>query len=104
MVEVALLGLLSLGALAVGFGMAIRPSQRRYELLRPLTVAMLFGCLWISGTGLTNMLMGLAATPAGSVSPKVFAGVAELIAPSIIAMAVLTVAWGLSAIGLRKLD
>jgi hypothetical protein len=34
----------------------------------------------------------------------VFAGLAELLVPSMIAMAVLTVAWGLMAIGVRKLD
>jgi hypothetical protein len=105
MVEVAVLGLLSLAALGIGLGMAVRPSQRRYEMLRPVTVAMVFGCLWISGTGLTNMLMGLASQHwTGDLVPRVFAGLAEMLVPSMVAMAVLTVAWGLSAIGMRRLD
>jgi hypothetical protein len=105
MVEVAVLGVLALAALGLGIAMAVSPRQRRYEMLRPVTLAILFGCLWTSGTGLTNMLMGLARQPwSAELAPRVFAGLAELLVPSMIAMAVLTVAWGLMAIGVRKLD
>ncbi len=105
MVEVAVLGLLAVAALALGATMAVRPRQRRYEMLRPVTLAMLFACLWISATGLTNMLKGLAMQPWNvDLAPRIFGGLAEMLVPSLVAMAVLTVAWGLMAIGLRKLD
>ncbi len=105
MVEVAVLGLLGVAALVLGVTMAVTPTQRRYEMLRPVTIAMLFACLWISGTGMTNMLMGLARQQwRPELAPHVFAGLAEMLVPSLIAMAVLTVAWALMAIGLRKLD
>ncbi len=105
MVEVAVLALLALAALGLGATMAVRPRQRRYEMLRPVTLAMLFACLWISGTGMTNMLKGLAMQPwSTDLAPRVFGGLAEMLVPSLVAMAVLTVAWGLMAIGLRKMD
>ncbi len=104
LVEVIVMVVLAVAALAVGGGMAAAPGQRRYEILRPITWAMVFGALSMSMTGLTNLCMMLARNP---MSPELrqvaFQGLAELIVPIMVTFAVLTVAWGLAAIGLRRL-
>ena len=103
-VEVLVMVLLALAALAVGGGMAMKPGQRRYEMLRPLTWAMVFGALSMSATGLTNLCMMLGRHPlSAELGQAAFSGLAELIVPLMVTFAVLTVAWGLAAIGLRRL-
>jgi hypothetical protein len=91
--------------LGLGIGMLARPSQRWYEMLRPVTIAMVFASLWICGTGWTNILVGLSATRPWTIqiAPRVCAGLAEMLVPAVAATAVLTIAWSLAAIGLRRL-
>ncbi len=103
-VEVLVLVLLGISALAAGGSMVVRPTQRAYEVLRPLTWAMVFGSLTTTCTGLTNLAVGLGQRDLDvHVARVAFAGLAELIIPSLGTFAVLTVAWGLAAIGLRRL-
>ncbi len=105
LVEVLVLVVLGVTALALGAGMAIKPGQRRYEMLRPVTWAMVFGALSMSCTGLTNLAMMLGRHPmTPELGQAAFSGLAELIVPIMVAFAVLTVAWGLAAIGLRRLE
>lgn len=104
LVEVVVMVVLGATALTLGGGMAMTPGQRRYEMLRPVTWAMVFGALSMSATGLTNLCMMLgrnAMTP--ELRQAAFSGLAELIVPIMLTFAVLTVAWGLAAIGLRRL-
>jgi hypothetical protein len=104
-VEVIVLVVLAITALALGGGMAVKPRQRTYEMLRPVTWAMVFGALSMSGTGLTNLCMMLGRHPlTAEVGQAAFSGLAELIVPIMVAFAVLTVSWGLAAIGLRRLE
>ncbi len=103
--EVVVMVLLGVSALAVGGGMALRPGQRRYELLRPITYAMVFGALTMSATGLTNLNMMLGRQSLTlALGQAAFLGLAELIVPLMLTFAVLTIAWGLAAIGLRRLE
>jgi hypothetical protein len=105
LVEVVVMVVLAVTALALGGGMAMKPGQRRYEMLRPVTWAMVFGALSMSTTGLTNLCMMLGRnrlTP--ELGQAAFSGLAELIVPIMLTFAVLTVAWGLAAIGLRRLE
>lgn len=103
-VEVLVLAILGIAALAIGAGMAIRPGQRRYEMLRPVTWAMVFGALSMSCTGLANLFVMLGRHPMSvELGQTAFSGIAELIVPIMVTFAVLTVAWGLAAIGLRRL-
>jgi hypothetical protein len=103
-IEVLVLVLLGISALAAGGSMVFRPTQRAYEVLRPLTWAMVFGCLSTALTGLTNLAVMLGRhdmTP--EVARHAFSGIAEMMVPIMATFAVLTVAWGLAAIGLRRL-
>ncbi len=102
--EVIVLALLGIAALVLGGGMALRPTQRQYEGLRPVTVGMVFGSLCLTLTGLTNLLVGLSRTQWSMKTGQIVAsGLAELLVPSLLVFGVLTVAWGLAAIGLRRL-
>ncbi len=104
-IEVIVLVALGISALVLGGGMVVKPGQRRYEMLRPVTWAMVFGALSMSCTGLTNLFMMLSRHPLSTeLGQTAFSGVAELIVPIMATFAVLTVAWGLAAIGLRRLD
>ncbi len=103
--EVAVMVVLGVSALALGGGMAVRPNQRSYEVLRPVTWAMVFGSLSMSLTGFTNLSMMLAKNAwTEDVRRAASSGVAELLIPILLTFAVLTVAWGLAAIGLRRAD
>ncbi len=105
LIMVTVLALLGIFALVLGGGMAVRPTQRRYEALRPVTVAMIFCSLSVSLTGLTNMLVGGSRNAWDpKFVPIMFAGLAEMLVPSLLAFAVLTIAWGLAAVGLRRMD
>jgi hypothetical protein len=102
---VIVLALLGIAALVLGAGMAIKPTQRRYEGLRPITVAMIFGALCVSLTGLTNMFVGASRNVwEPKFVPVLFGGLAEMLVPTLAVFGVLTIAWGLAAIGLRRLD
>ncbi len=105
LVEIVLLAVLGISALALGGWMAARPNQRAYEILRPVTWAMVFGSLFMSLTGLANLSVMLSRHPLTTeVGQAAFAGLGELIVPLMLAFGVLTVAWGLAAIGLRRLE
>ncbi len=105
MIELAVISVLSIAALVLAGSMVARPTHRAYEILRPVTWAMVFGSLFMTLTGMANMCVMMSRRP---ISPEyvqlAFAGLAELIIPVMLTFGVLTVAWGLTAIGLRRLE
>jgi hypothetical protein len=65
---------------------------------------MVFGSLFMTCTGLANLAVMLSRHPwTSELGQTAFSGLAELIVPVMLAFGVLTVAWGLAAIGLRRL-
>jgi hypothetical protein len=103
LVQVAVLLLLGLTALGVGVSVAVRPSERRFALLRPLTWATVFATLSAICGGLSATMAHLAAVPAGTeTSPAAWAGLAEAMVTGVFGFGVLAVAWGLAAVGLRR--
>lgn len=103
--HVAVLLVLGLAVLGVGVLSARKALQQRLEMLRILTWALVFGSLSAVLTGLSLTAVTLARTPAGpDVAQVGWAGAAEALVPGILAFGVLTVAWGLAAVGLRRQD
>ena len=81
---------------------AIRPTEARLALMRPLSLAGLFGALAGLVTGLINMLRGAAESNAPLGSPAQLMGLAEALVPLFVAFGSLTVGWLLVALGLRR--
>jgi hypothetical protein len=104
-VHVVVLLVLVVAALALGVAMAWKPTQRRYEILRPVTWATVLATLSAICAGLSAAAVHLAENAS---TPEVvqhgWGGVAEALVPGMFGFGMLAVAWGLAAIGLRRLD
>jgi len=87
---------------AVGVAYAVRPSEGRLALIRPLSLASLFAALAGFVSGLINGLMWGSTTGAPLSSGAAIAGLAESLVPLFVSFSALTVAWLLVALGLRR--
>jgi hypothetical protein len=107
---VLFVALVGLGALATAIRFAVRPTERGLSVLRPLSAATTFAalcaCLLGIATALVNVVAKLeaAADPAATAAAwRMFlAGLAEAVVPLGVAFALLSVAWLLAAVGLRR--
>jgi hypothetical protein len=83
---------------------AIRPTERRLALMRPLTLAGIFAAMANVYLGLVNVLVYLART--GATDPTPWARTAQALAEATVmpfaAFACLTIGWLSVAIGMRK--
>jgi hypothetical protein len=104
-VHVVVLLVLGLAALGLGGALAVRPSQRWLDLLRLVSWATVFGGLSAMLSGLSTTAVHLAQRPmTPDLAQLGWAGVAEALVPGTFAFGVLTVAWGLAAVGVRRQD
>jgi len=91
------------GGLGMGIAYAIRPTERRLALMRPLSLASIFAaiCSWSVGTA--TALKHAADNGLGADAGRVMvAGLSEAMIPPFVAFAFLSVAWLLVALGLRR--
>jgi hypothetical protein len=100
---VALLSL-GVGVLPLGFGVAyaVRPTELRLALMRPISLASIFAGLSGSLSGAINVLhmMWVAERPVETTVLAV--GAAEAMVPLFVAFGALTIAWLCAAVGLRR--
>ena len=104
--------IVALVTLGTSIGFAVRPAERTLAILRPLCAATVFAALASFFLGVANGLTGLkwnlanaAAHPgaAAAVRPEaILGGVIESLAPLVLSCAVVSVAWLLAAVGLRR--
>jgi len=88
--------------LGAGVAYAIRPTEQRLALMRPVSLAGIFAGLCGLLSGAVNILraIGVSETP---VTPSFVAiASAEALVPLFIALGCLTVAWLCVALGLRR--
>ena len=94
------------GALGMAIAYAIRPTEQKLALMRPLTLASIFGALCSFFGGVAVVLQGLAVTleeKGATVNVgAVLMGFSETIVPIFVAFAFLSVAWLLVAAGMRR--
>ena len=103
--QVTLLVVLAVSSIVVGAAVAIRPGERRIGLLRPLTLGTTFAALAAVLSGMATAFSHLAEAGAADKSLGVaWAGIAEATIPGIVAFSALAVAWGLVALGMRRLN
>lgn len=101
----ALLGLVvSLAAVGAALAYAIKPSEQRLAVMRPLSLAAIFGGLSSLAVGISTVLRGIAAT--GTFTPHalgaIAGGFADAVMGLFVAFSCLTIAWLLVALGLRR--
>jgi hypothetical protein len=104
--QASIVGLLSLavGVLPLPFGAAyaIRPTEQRLALMRPLSLASIFGGLSGSLSGAINVLRMMWVTQPPVETSVLAVGAAEALVPLLVAFGSLTVAWLCTAVGLRR--
>lgn len=100
---VALLSLIvTVLPLGAGIAYAIRPTEQRLALLRPVSLAGIFAALCGLSSGLINILRHIAVSEPPVDTRLLALGTAEALVPLFVAFACLTVAWLCVALGLRR--
>ena len=92
------------GAFGTAVAYAIRPTERKLALMRPLSLAAIFAALCSCAGGVATVLQGIAVTvDLGPQSVgRILMGFRETIIPLFVAFAFLSVAWLLVALGMRR--
>jgi hypothetical protein len=94
------------GAVVLGMAVAyaIRPTERKLALMRPLSLAAIFAAICSFSGGVATVFNGIAATPGWSPNAPgmAMAGLAECFIPLFVAFAFLALAWLLVALGMRR--
>ena len=100
-----LLGMLvSVAPLVMGMVFAIRPTEQRLSLMRPLSLAGIFAAVSSLILALANALQAVSRTDAVEPTSLRFAALvlSEAVVPAFVAFACLTLAWLCVAVGMRK--
>ena len=104
--QAGMIALLSIvvGLFPVAFGVlyAVRPSEHRLALMRPVSLAAIFAGLCGLLSGFISILRGIGVTTSPIAFRSVSLGAAEALVPLFIAFGGLTVAWLCVALGLRR--
>lgn len=94
-----IVGLLPLGA---GAAYAMRPTEQRLALMRPVSLAGIFAALCGLLSGLVSVLRLIAVSEPPVESRIVALALAEALVPLFVAFGCLTAAWLGVAVGLRR--
>jgi hypothetical protein len=84
---------LAFGTMAMGLLCAFRPNERRLALMRPLSLAAIFGGLCSFSAGIAIVLRGLSATNKAVDWSAVALGASEPFVQLVVTFVCLTVAW-----------
>jgi len=91
------------GTLGTAIAYAVRPTEQRLVLMRPLSLASIFAAVCSFSIGTATALKGAAdARLLGDSVAVMFAGLSEACIPLFVAFAFLAVAWLLVGFGLRR--
>ena len=105
--QMGLAGLVSMfmGIVPLGFGIlyAVRPTEHRLALMRPLSLAAIFAAIHGATLGVVNAFVYVANRPTVTfTTPAVLVGVAEALTTIVFDFGCLTLAWVCVAIGLWR--
>jgi hypothetical protein len=89
-------------AMAVVF--LVRPTERNLALMRPVSLAGLFGALSGGVLGFLHVLRGIGVTPelTNASYSRIALGASESLVPMFVGFACLSVAWLLVAVGMSR--
>jgi hypothetical protein len=88
--------------LGAGIAYAVSPTEQRLALMRPISLAAIFGASSGLLSGGINLLQGIAIGRAPVSSTAVAVGLAEALVPLFVGFGALTIAWLCVAVGLRR--
>ena len=94
--------LVGLAPLVAGIAYAIRPSEQRLALLRPLSLAAIFAAVANLLAGAANALQAIGAPSGQQTMPPAAVLLSESMIPSFIGFACLTVTWLCAAVAIRR--
>lgn len=104
--QASIVGLLSMfvGVIPLGIGVAyaLRPTEHRLALMRPLSLATIFAALCGFIAGVANVLRGVAVKGDPLLSGVSALGLSEAVIPMFVGFGCLTVAWLCVAVGLGR--
>ena len=93
----------SVGAFGLAVSYAIRPTERKLMLMRPVSLAAIFATLSAVPAGWALVLGAMAATPTGQLEiPAVYRGLAETLTVGFVCFGFLSTAWLLIAVGMLR--
>ena len=105
LVQLSIVLVLSGFSLGVAISFAIRPSETKLTVLRPLSLALAFSPVGMLCAGSANTLAFASNT--GFADPHtlqmLLGGLAEAMLPGAIAYSILAVAWALAAVGFHRM-
>jgi hypothetical protein len=92
------------GVFGTAIAYAIRPTEQKLVMMRPLSLAAIFAAICSSSVGTATALKWAGATePLGPKAINVMLmGLSESLIPPFVAFAFLAVAWLLVAVGMRR--
>ena len=93
---------LGVGPLVVALLYLYRPSERTLAVMRPLSLASIFGAIAGLAAGLITVLMGVAASNPGQFPGAAYAGLSESLVPLLVNFGLLAVAWVLVTGGMMR--
>jgi hypothetical protein len=107
MVGIYLMGFVILvagvGVLGTAIVYAVRPTEARLALLRPLSLAAIFGAICSMSVGAASALSSAAANATSPKWPEILLqGLSEACIPPFVAFGLLAVAWLLVTAGMRR--
>jgi hypothetical protein len=105
--QLGIFATLTMVAALAPFGLAVsyalRPTERKLALMRPVSLATIFAALAAGTSGIAIVLQGVAATPPDQIAaPRVYMGLAEVITPAFVCFGFLAATWLLVAAGMLR--
>jgi hypothetical protein len=93
-----------IGLVPLGFGIlyALRPSEQRLALMRPLSLAAIFGAISATTMGFTNYFRWVGSRAESALSPPALIGLSESFVPIFFGFGCLMLAWICVAIGMSR--
>lgn len=88
--------------LAMGVVYAVWPSEQRLALMRPLSLATIFGAISGSVLGVLNVFLTMGTSDTPAFSRVIAIGLSESLVPIFFGFGCLTVAWLCVALGLWR--
>ena len=96
--------LVGIAPLGMAITYAVRPTERRLALMRPISLAAIFAALSGVVSGLINILHGIGATSELTAQSfqLIAVGLSEALIPIFVGFGCLTAAWLLVVLGMRR--